>query len=43
VPITKTSLALRWNPWVLTALLALFVATMILSVPKQQLFLYFRF
>jgi hypothetical protein len=43
VPIVKTALANRWNPWVMWALLMSAIASMVLSLPKQQMFLYFRF
>lgn len=33
----------RWNPWACTALLVLLLVTAALSVPQQQVFLYFRF
>jgi len=43
VPVMKNVLDRRWNPWLLTALLALALATVILSLPQPQVFLYFRF
>jgi len=43
IPITATANRLRWNPWVLTGLLASLLATVTLNVPAQQLFFYFRF
>jgi hypothetical protein len=43
VPVMKNVLDRRWNPWLLTGLLALAMATAILSLPQQQVFLYFRF
>ncbi len=43
VPITKTALTLRWNPWVMWVLLMAVIASTVLSLPKQQMFLYFRF
>jgi D-alanyl-lipoteichoic acid acyltransferase DltB (MBOAT superfamily) len=43
VPVMKSVLDCRWNPWLLTGLLALAMATAILSLPQQQVFLYFRF
>jgi hypothetical protein len=39
----KNVLERRWNPWLLTGLLALAMATAILSLPQKQVFLYFRF
>jgi hypothetical protein len=43
IPVMKNVLDRRWNPWLLTGLLALAMATAILSLPQQQVFLYFRF
>src|SRR4029077_3041689 len=43
VPVMDNVLARCWNPWLPTALLAIAMATAILSVPQQQVFLYFRF
>jgi len=43
VPVMDKVLGHRWNPWLLTALLAIAMATAILSLPQQQVFLYFRF
>jgi alginate O-acetyltransferase complex protein AlgI len=43
IPITRTALLNRWNPWVMWALLVSAIASMVLSLPKQQMFLYFRF
>jgi alginate O-acetyltransferase complex protein AlgI len=43
VPVVKHVLEHRWNPWLLTGLLALAMATAILSLPQHQVFLYFRF
>jgi alginate O-acetyltransferase complex protein AlgI len=43
VPVMKSVLERRWNPWLLTGLLALALATVILSLPQPQVFLYFRF
>jgi alginate O-acetyltransferase complex protein AlgI len=43
VPITKTALSLRWNPWVMWMLLLAIISFSVLSLPKQQMFLYFRF
>jgi alginate O-acetyltransferase complex protein AlgI len=43
IPITKTALTNRWNPWVMWVLLVSAIASMVLSLPKQQMFLYFRF
>jgi len=43
VPITKTALTNRWNPWVMWVLLLAVIASTVLSLPKQQMFLYFRF
>jgi D-alanyl-lipoteichoic acid acyltransferase DltB (MBOAT superfamily) len=43
VPVMKSVLDRRWNPWLLTALLVLALATVILSLPQPQVFLYFRF
>jgi alginate O-acetyltransferase complex protein AlgI len=42
-PVMKNVLERRWNPWLLTGLLALAMATAILSLPQKQVFLYFRF
>lgn len=42
-PVMKNVLDRRWNPWLLTGLLALALATVILSLPQPQAFLYFRF
>jgi alginate O-acetyltransferase complex protein AlgI len=39
IPVAQAMLAHRWNPWTCTALLV----TAALSVPQQQMFLYFRF
>ena len=41
--IVKTVLARRWDPWACTALLLLALITVALSLPEQQMFLYFRF
>jgi alginate O-acetyltransferase complex protein AlgI len=43
VPIVRTALSNRWNPWVLWALLIAVLASAVLSLPKQQMFFYFRF
>ncbi len=43
VPITRTALTNRWNPWVMWVLLMAIIAATVLSLPKQQMFLYFRF
>ncbi len=43
VPLTKTALTNRWNPWVMWVLLVALIASTVLSLPKQQMFLYFRF
>ena len=43
VPVMKNVLDRPWNPWLLTPLLAMALATVILSVPQPQVFLYFRF
>ncbi len=43
LPITRTALTNRWNPWVLWILLLAVVAASVFSLPKQQMFLYFRF
>ncbi|MSV35567.1 MAG: MBOAT family protein [Bryobacterales bacterium] len=43
VPVTKAMLTHRWNPWTCTALLVLALVTAALSVPQQQMFLYFWF
>jgi hypothetical protein len=43
LPVMKNVLERRWNPWLLTGLLALAMATAILSLPQKQVFLYFRF
>lgn len=43
IPITKTALANRWNPWVMWVMLLAAIASAVLSLPKQQMFLYFRF
>jgi alginate O-acetyltransferase complex protein AlgI len=43
IPITKTALTNRWNPWVMWVLLMAVIASAVLSLPKQQMFLYFRF
>ena len=43
VPVMKNVVEHRWNPWLLTGLLALAMATAILSLPQKQAFLYFRF
>jgi hypothetical protein len=42
-PITRTALTNRWNPWVMWVLLIAVIAATVLSLPKQQMFLYFRF
>ena len=42
-PVMKNVLERRWNPWLLTALLMIALATAILSLPQKQVFLYFRF
>lgn len=42
-PVMKNVLAYRWNPWLLTVLLIIGMATAILSLPQPQVFLYFRF
>ena len=42
VPITKTALTNRWNPWVMWVLLMAVIASTVLSLPKQQMFLYFQ-
>jgi alginate O-acetyltransferase complex protein AlgI len=43
VPIMRTALTNRWNPWVMWVLLMAVIAATVLSLPKQQMFLYFRF
>jgi alginate O-acetyltransferase complex protein AlgI len=43
VPVMKNILDHRWNPWLLTGLLVIAMATAILSLPQPQVFLYFRF
>jgi alginate O-acetyltransferase complex protein AlgI len=43
VPVAKAILANRWNPWTCTVLLLLALATAALSLPEQQMFLYFQF
>ena len=43
MPVTRTALANRWNPWVLWVLLLAAITSAVLSLPKQQMFLYFRF
>ncbi len=43
IAITKTALTNRWNPWVMWVLLVSAIASTVLSLPKQQMFLYFRF
>jgi alginate O-acetyltransferase complex protein AlgI len=43
LPIVRTALANRWNPWVMWLLLMAGIAAAVLSLPKQQMFLYFRF
>jgi len=43
VPLTDIAMRQRWNPWVLTVLLVIAIATVTLGVSKQQVFLYFRF
>lgn len=43
VPLTRTALTNRWNPWVMWVLLMALIASTVLSLPKQQMFLYFRF
>ncbi|HEV2200766.1 MAG TPA: MBOAT family O-acyltransferase [Bryobacteraceae bacterium] len=43
IPLTRTALAKRWNPWVMWTLLMAAIASAVLSLPKQQMFLYFRF
>ena len=43
LPVMKNVLAHRWNPWLLTLLLIIAMATAILSLPQPQVFLYFRF
>ena len=43
LPVMKNVLAYRWNPWLLTVLLLIAMATAILSLPQPQVFLYFRF
>jgi hypothetical protein len=43
IPVMKNVLAHRWNPWLLTVLLIIAMATAILSLPQPQVFLYFRF
>ena len=43
LPVMKSVLAYRWNPWLLTVLLIIAMATAILSLPQPQVFLYFRF
>jgi D-alanyl-lipoteichoic acid acyltransferase DltB (MBOAT superfamily) len=42
-PITQTALKLRWNPWVMAAMLTALLGAAVYGVPKQQLFFYFRF
>jgi alginate O-acetyltransferase complex protein AlgI len=43
LPVMTFALERRWNPWLLTGLLAMALATAVLSLPQQQVFLYFRF
>jgi hypothetical protein len=43
LPVTDIAIRERWNPWVLTLLLAIALATVTLGVSRQQVFLYFRF
>ena len=43
LPITRTALTNRWNQWVMWVLLIALIAATVLSLPKQQMFLYFRF
>jgi hypothetical protein len=43
LPITRTALKNPWNPWVMWTLLMAVIAATVLSLPKQQMFLYFRF
>jgi len=43
IPIIKTALANRWNPWVMWVMLLAAICSAVLSLPKQQMFLYFRF
>jgi hypothetical protein len=40
---SKAMMAQCWNPWALTALLLLALATVALGLPEQQMFLYFQF
>jgi alginate O-acetyltransferase complex protein AlgI len=43
LPVTDIAVRQRWNPWVLTLLLLVALATVTLGVSQQQVFLYFRF
>jgi len=43
IPVFKSMLAHRWNPWTCTVLLLLTLATAALTLHKEQMFLYFRF
>ncbi|MEQ1885673.1 MAG: MBOAT family O-acyltransferase [Bryobacteraceae bacterium] len=42
-PLTPVLLRNRWNPWTMTVLLIVLLATAIWSIPAQQMFFYFRF
>ena len=41
--LAKTITANHWNPWACTVLLLLGLLTAALSLPEQQMFLYFQF
>jgi len=43
IPITPAAIARPWDPWILVVLLLTALATVVLSVPSQRMFLYFRF
>ena len=43
LPVTDIPVRERWNPWVLTLLLVIALATVTLGISRQHVFLYFRF
>jgi len=43
VPITRSAIARPWNPWLLVLFVLMGMAAVVMGVPTQRMFLYFRF